>query len=87
MLFILKGVMMSERLDLEQEILSVWGVKDDIRRLHWMLLDCPEQLSENDLSNMLMALENLMELRCQVLWDTFCKTYELDHYRKGKEND
>jgi hypothetical protein len=25
--------MMNERLDLEQEILSVWGVKEDIRRL------------------------------------------------------
>jgi hypothetical protein len=79
--------MMNERFDLEQEILSVWGVKEDIQRLHWMLLDCPEQLSEDDMSNMLMALVNLMELRCQVLWDTFCKTYELDHYRKGKEND
>ena len=80
-------MMMSERFDLEQEILAVWGVKEDIKRLHWMLLDCTEQMSENDLSNMLMALENIMELRCQVLWDTFCKVYELDHYRKEEKND
>ena len=77
---------MNNRFELEQEILSVWGVKEDIKRLHWLMVDGAEgPLSEDELSNMLMALENILELRCQVLWDTFCKTYELDHHKPIKE--
>jgi hypothetical protein len=79
---------MINRFDLEQEILSVWGVKEDIKRLHWLMVDGPDgPLSEDQLSNMLMALENILELRCQVLWDTFCKTYEIDHYKHLKDNE
>lgn len=77
---------MSNRFELEQEIMAVWCVKDDIKRLHWLMVDGAEgPLSEDDLSNMLMALENILELRCQVLWDTFCKTYELDHHKPINE--
>jgi hypothetical protein len=78
--------MMSNRFELEQQIMAVWCVKEDISRLHWLLVDGAEgPLSEDELSNMLMALENILELRCQVLWDTFCKTYELDHHKPLNE--
>jgi hypothetical protein len=79
--------MMSNRFDLEQAIMSVWMIKEDIDKLHWCLLDSPDgPMSEDQLSNMLMAIENILELRMTVLWDTFCKTYEIDHYKTLKEN-
>jgi hypothetical protein len=77
---------MSDRFDLEQAITSVWMTTEDLKSLHWCLLDNPDgPMSEDQLSNMILAIENILELRMTVLWDTFCKTYEIDGYRKMKE--
>jgi len=42
-------------------------------------------LTEDEISNMIMGIEQTLDLRCRSLWDTFCRVYELDGYRKMKQ--
>lgn len=78
---------MTDRFDLEQAITAAWITTEDIKKLRWCLLDSPDgPMSEDQIDNMLMAIEHILELRMTVLWDTFCKTYELDHHKTLKEN-
>lgn len=57
--------------DLEQEILRMWGVKDDIELLIEKYMDNPTHLSEDEVSNYLMALANITDLRCSKAFSIF----------------
>jgi hypothetical protein len=71
-----------DRFDLEQELLSLWAIKDDLAKFHWLYIDCPDKvLTQDDICNMLMAIENILDLRMYKTWDTFCQVFELDNYR------
>lgn len=76
---------MSDRFDLEQDILRVWDVTKDLDTANKLVLDGAEPLTEDEISNIIMGIEQTLDLRCRSLWDTFCKVYELDGYRKMKQ--
>lgn len=76
---------MSDRFDIEQDILRVWGVTEDLNIASSIILDGEEPLTEDDISNILLGIEKTLDLRCRKLWDTFCRVYELDGYRKMKD--
>jgi hypothetical protein len=76
---------MSDRFDLEQDILRVWDVTKDLDTANKLVLDGAEPLTEDEISNIIMGIEQTLDLRCRSLWDTFCKAYELDSYRKMKQ--
>lgn len=76
---------MSDRFDLEQDILRVWGTVEDLKIVNRLVLDGAEPLTEDEISNIIMGIEQTLDLRCRSLWDTFCKVYELDSYRKMKQ--
>lgn len=76
---------MSDRFDLEQDILRVWGTVEDLEIANKLVLDGAEPLTEDEISNIIMGIEQTLDLRCRSLWDTFCKVYELDAYRKMKQ--
>jgi hypothetical protein len=79
---------MSDRFDLEQAIMNVWGVKEDIGTLHWLYIDGPEgPMSDDQVCNHLMALEYSLELKMQKLWDIFCAVNKVDHHRKLAEEE
>jgi hypothetical protein len=73
---------MSDRFDLEQDILRVWDVTKDLDTANKLVLDGAEPLTEDEISNIIMGIEQTLDLRCRGLWDTFCKVYELDGYRR-----
>jgi hypothetical protein len=75
---------MKTRFDLEQDILAIYSVREDLRTLQELVLDREEKLSEDDLSNYLMGLEHVLNLKLDRLWDTFCQTYKIDNYSENK---
>lgn len=60
---------MSNRFDLEQQILDTWKVVDDIQLLYENVLD--KDLSTDEISNVLLGLKSLYELKYQKMWNTF----------------
>jgi hypothetical protein len=78
---------MKNRFDLEQDIMAVSMIAEDIDTLLWKMMDDPNgPMTEDDLINKIMAIQNILRLRTDKLWDTFCQAYELDQYR-SKDND
>jgi hypothetical protein len=74
--------MASNRFDLEQDLLNLWAIKDDLARFHWLYIDGPEgPMSDDQVCNMITAIENILDLRMHKTWDTYCQLFELDNYR------
>jgi hypothetical protein len=67
-------------IDLENAITNVWAVKEDLNLFLWRYLDHPQAMTEDEVWNMVAGISNVLDLRCEKLWDTYCKKFELDHY-------
>jgi hypothetical protein len=64
-----------DRFDIEQAIMAVWSTDQDIDALLWRMEDSPNgPLSEDDLANYLLAIKHTLNLRCERLFDVYCKT-------------
>lgn len=74
------------RFDLEQEILRVWGLKEDLELFHEKYLDGPTPMSEDEVSNTIAGLITLTDLRCEKVFNTFEKWCSAD-YDRQKEFD
>jgi hypothetical protein len=65
---------MKTRFDLEQEILNCWGVTTDIIEVYEYVMEQTEHLSSEEvdrISNMLLGLSELYDLKFQKLFNTF----------------
>lgn len=71
---------MNSKIDLEDAITSVWAVKEDLDLFLWRYMDHPAAMTEDDVWNMVAGISQVLDLRCEKLWDTYCKKFELDHY-------
>jgi hypothetical protein len=79
------GVNMKDRFDLETAIMDVLNVEKDIDALVWRIMDSPDgPLTEDDLANYLLAIKSILNIRGEVLWDTYCQFLELDNYNGRK---
>lgn len=61
------------RFDLEQQILSCWRITDDIGLLHKAVLEGKlddQDLTKDEISNYLMGLETIYNMRFQELFNT-----------------
>jgi hypothetical protein len=74
------------RFDMEQEILRVWGLKEDLELFHEKYLDGPTPMSEDEVSNTIAGLITLTDLRCEKAFNTFEKWCSAD-YDRQKEFD
>ena len=72
--------------DLEQEILRIWGLKEDIDLLMEKHMDSPTPMTEDEISNALLALSQITDLRCSKAFDTFEKWVKA-RYEDRKAND
>jgi hypothetical protein len=82
------GVNMKDRFDLETAITDVLWVEKDIDNLLWRIMDSPEgPMTEDDLANYLIGLKTVLNLRGEILWDTFCQVLKLDQYRENKDEE
>ena len=55
--------------DLEQQIMTCWGIIDDIKCLN-KIADM-RQVTEDERQNYLLGLETIYQAKFEVLWDTF----------------
>lgn len=58
------------RFDLEESIMSCWGTKEDIDLISARVLE-DEELSPDSLTNALVGLAELHEMRCKRLFEIF----------------
>jgi len=65
---------MTDRFDLEQQIMNCWNVVQDIELLHTNVLEGKPEgglLTTDEISNYLLGLESIYERKFQQLFDTF----------------
>lgn len=60
---------MSNRFDLEEQILDCWNVTKDLNTLAEGVIE--QNLSQDDISNALIGLKTMYELKHDKLWKTF----------------
>jgi len=68
---------MTDRFDLEQEIMHCWNICEDIRLLNKYVLEGTpegEEFSKDRIANYLLGLETVYELKFQELWNSFSLT-------------
>ena len=66
--------------DLETHIHNLWTVKQQVNTLMWRYLDHPEQMTEDDMANQLMAVEYTLDLYCEKLFDEYKQVCQIDEY-------
>jgi hypothetical protein len=68
---------MTDRFDLEQDIMRCWNVVEDIRLLNKYVLEGTpdgDVLTTDRIANYLLGIEAVYELKFQQLWNTFSQT-------------
>lgn len=63
--------MVSNRFDLEQQILDAWKVTDDINLVYGSVMETT--MTQDEIANVLLGMKALYELKFNRLWDTFEK--------------
>ena len=58
---------MSDRFDLEQNIMQCWNVCDDIQ----LYLDMYDKMDEDQRMNYLIGLKQMYNMKFEKTWDTF----------------
>lgn len=77
---------MKDRFDLESDLMSCWNVVDDINLLLETVMDSPRYSDIppetcDMLSNSLIGIKELYDMRFQKVWNTFLESHKLDEYR------
>ena len=65
---------MTDRFDLEQQIMNCWNIIEDIKLLNIGVLEGRPDgsgLTQDEVSNYLMGLESIYSLKFEQLFDTF----------------
>jgi hypothetical protein len=70
------------RFDMEQEILRVWGLKEDLELFHEKFLDGSKPMTEDEVSNTIAGLITMTDLRCEKCFSTFEKWSSADYDRQ-----
>ena len=60
-----------DRFNLEAEIMSVWNTKDDLNAITGRVMDDPDPMTEDDITNVLIGLSELHDIRCKKLFNVF----------------
>ena len=62
---------MTDRFDLEQGIMKCWNVTEDIDLIYRNILDGPEPMTNDEISNALLGIKTLYEMKFNELFNTF----------------
>jgi hypothetical protein len=65
---------MTDRFDLEQQIMNCWNIIEDIKLLDKNVLEGKiggGEMSKDEISNYLLGLESVYELKFEQMFDTF----------------
>lgn len=74
---------MTDRFDLEQQILSCWNVVDDINLLYETVLERSTPLTQDEMANVLLGMKELYQLKFEKLFSIF-EHMVYDRQFKGK---
>jgi hypothetical protein len=66
--------------DLEDAIQLVWQTSDDLELFFKYHGDAPEPMTEDEVSNTLLGLKQLHDMRIWYLQDMHCRVFELNQY-------
>jgi len=75
--------MLNETFKLEDDILDCWRVVDDIRFVSTEVIDGDTKMSEDELVNIMLGLEQIYERRFQKLWNSFVGVLEAGKMEKS----
>jgi hypothetical protein len=62
---------MIDRFDLEQHIMQAWITSEDLDLFLWKLMDSPDEMTEDEIANMLIGIKAIHDARMHKLWNTF----------------
>jgi hypothetical protein len=65
---------MSDRFDLEEQMLNCWNLTKDINVLTEGVME--KDLTKDQIANALMGLEQMYDLKFDKMWTTFTKLIE-----------
>ena len=77
---------MKTQFDLEQRIMQCWNIIDDIRVVYTRHLDGEKPLTEDELANILIGMEQLYDIKFYNLFSTFEKFLKEIHESKVRDN-
>ena len=60
---------MTDRFDLEQNIMKCWNVTDDIDMVYSNVMD--RDMSKDEIANALLGLQTLYNMKFEELWENF----------------
>jgi hypothetical protein len=71
---------MNNKIDLESDIMLAWQTSEDIDLLFKHHGDAPRPMTEDEVSNALLGIKILHDMRMEKLMDTYCRKFELNQY-------
>jgi hypothetical protein len=71
--------------DLEDAIMKVWQTSDDLNMFFKHHGDHPKPMTEDEVSNMILGIKNLHDMRMEFLFDLYKKHFKLDEYCEDPE--
>ena len=76
-----------DRFNLEAEIMCVWNTKDDLESITHRMMDDPDgPMSEDEITNVLVGLSELHDIRCKKLFNVFESMVRNKNFKEN-END
>lgn len=71
--------------DLEDAIMKAWQTSDDLNLFFKHHGDHPKPMTEDEVSNMILGIKNLHDMRMDSLFDIYKKHFKLDEYCEDPE--
>ena len=68
--------MSKTRFDFEQEIMSCWSIVEELKILHEGVME--RDLTTDQISNILLGMQELYQLKFNILFDTFEQSLRKD---------
>jgi hypothetical protein len=66
--------------DLEDAIYKVWQTADDLETLYKYHGDAEKPMTEDEITNALIGLKQMHDMRCHALMDMSARVFELNQY-------
>lgn len=71
---------MNLKIDLESAIMKAWQIVDDLELFFKHHCDAERPMTKDEVSNTLLGLKQIQEMRMWELMDTYCRKFELGQY-------
>ena len=72
-------------IDLEDAIYMAWRTSDDLDMFFKHHGDHPTPMSDDEVSNMILGIKQLHDMRMEALMDTMCRVHKLNQYTTDPE--